>query len=117
MKRLGYLNLGRGESFVEYIIFKEIFCVFTGVTNNGTSTVNGAERIIKVITETEGRQFSFYDLQTQKGYSYYKPGEYSFDHLIVKDGEVARWMPDVPPAEVLNAFKDHIGPNPRVRGN
>lgn len=118
MKRIAYPNFGKGRSYVDYQIFDGQRCIFSGVTDGGTSTINAAERIIKAIAEAEKVPLEFYDLQTQKGYSYYRPGEYSLDLLILKDGRldsVIAWRPENLPPEVLKAFKNHIGRNPRLR--
>jgi hypothetical protein len=117
VKRIAYPNFGRGESFVDYEIFDGCICVFSGVTNGATSTVSVAERIVKIIANAEAKPLKFYDLQTQKGHDHYKPGECSFHLLVITNQanpEVIRWIPERLPPKVFEAFRDHIGPNPRV---
>lgn len=118
MRRIAYFKSGKNQSFVDYEIFDGYKCVFSGVSGNGKSTINAAEGIIKAIAETEKVPLKFYDLQTHKGYDYFKPGEYSFDLLIItnqNDPEVVRWVPERLFREALEVFKEHIGSNPRPR--
>ncbi|MDO8482348.1 MAG: hypothetical protein Q7S86_00835 [bacterium] len=119
MKTVSYPNFGKGEGRVDYKLFEGFRCVFSGVTSDGTSTINAAERIVKAIAEVEKATLMFYDLQTQKGYDFYRPGEYSFSRLIV-DGaqtnpENITWRPEKLPENVLKVFGDYIGPNPHLQ--
>lgn len=116
MKRIVYFNRGKIRSSVVYEIFDGYMCVFSGVSDKGMSTINAAERIIKAIAEAEGVPLKFYDLQTNQGYSYYEPGEYSFDLLVITDQnnpEVKAWIPEPLPPKVLAVFGEYIGSNPR----
>lgn len=120
LKRIAYPNFSRGESFVDYVIFDGTMCVFTAVDRLGTSTINAAERIVKLIQEREGMSsLVFYDLQTERGYVGYKPGQYEFSKLtVVIEGSniiVDRWEMRPLPGHVLAAFAEHIGPNPRIK--
>jgi len=125
VKRIAYSNFGRGfgrsrgNSFVDYEIFDGNTCVFSGITRDGTSTVNAVESIIGAILKKEVRILEFYDLQTQKGYDYFEPGEYEFNRLVTRgdpsEPEVVEWVEEDLPQKVREAFKDNIGPNPRAR--
>ena len=118
MRQATYKNLNNTPNSVDYIIFYNCVCVFSGTKNDGTSTVNAAERVVKAISDIEKKPLKFYDLQTQKGYGYYSPGEYSFSLLNIKDQDnpkVLSWRPQQISLQILEAFKEHIGPNPRLK--
>jgi len=118
MKQATYKNFNNTPNSVDYTIFEDYICVFSGTKNDGTSTVNAAERIVEAINGIEKKPLAFYDLQTQKGYDYYSPGEYSFNLLSIKDEdnpEVLSWRPHQINPQILEVFKDHIGPNPRLK--
>lgn len=119
MKRADYKNFNGTPNSVDYIIIDDGICVFSGLSSKGTSTVNAAERIVKAINEIEKKPLVFYDLQTQKGYDYYSPGEYSFSLLNIEDQDnpkVLSWRRRPINRQILEEFKEHIGPNPRLKG-
>ena len=58
-----------------------------GANNARGSTINFAETIILAIAETEDidpRKCEFYDLQTHRGYTSHKPGDFTFNRVLVR---------------------------------
>jgi hypothetical protein len=125
LKRAEYPNFGKGMGQVAYVRIgasgNQI--IFSGVTDKTTSTVNAAERIIQSISLAEQiedpKRIVWCDLQTQRGYSYFRPGEYEFNHLVLHgnapDIEVVQWIRAEPSQYILDLFTAEIGPNPRTR--
>lgn len=81
----GYPDCGLKYGQVLYVIIGKK-CIFTGLNDNATSTINACESIIEEILRLEGCQINdlrFYDLQTHLTYSSKKPGVYDLDHIVV----------------------------------
>jgi hypothetical protein len=73
---------------VSYVMYSGKQIVFTGLHNTtegpAGSSINFAEDIIAVIAKKENinpQGYTFYDLQTPKGYPSHEPGDYSFNKL------------------------------------
>lgn len=89
LKQLDYPNFCIGTSSVAYAIFPDRRVVFSGVSADGTSTINAAESIIQEICRREEINpyaYRWFDFQTNRQYgrsSFYcpHPGEFEFDEL------------------------------------
>ena len=115
MKTITYASFNGRPTPVAYYIFEGDRCVFTGITDKGTSTINAVERIVEAIAVVEGRgirELTFFDLQTRKGYSHYRSGEFAFSQLILseKEGRVTSvvWRSIACPENVRDEFRDFI---------
>jgi hypothetical protein len=101
---------------VIYLI-KDRQCYISGIeSEKRTATINAAEDIVMAIAKKEKFDFlnyRFYDLQTQKGYDYFLPGQFQFDELrLVKDIHGLRvdaWIKSELPKEIFAIFRVHIG--------
>lgn len=121
LKELDYPNNSQGTSSIAYALFSDRRCVFSGITEgvDCTSTINAAERIIALIATREKLNpfdCRFFDLQGCKQYgggsSCPHPGEFMFDELILDSSatiSVKGWRREICPAEVIAAFRIHIG--------
>lgn len=118
IKRITCLALSRRKK-IAYAVFRKTkrnICIFSAVDSNPPSTINAAEGIIKAIVEEEKEpidNFSFYDLQTHRGYPHSKkPGVFELDWLSfeLKDGKITnlRWYPQYCPKETEQFFKEYI---------
>lgn len=115
LKQVQYRRIGDDVSHVgvvRYMILNQT-CVFSGVTDasKSVSTVNGAECVINAIAEVEKLDplaFTFFDLQTSRGYRNFSHGQFHFQELTVerKDDrlEVTHWQDTACPPEVVDAF-------------
>jgi hypothetical protein len=93
----GYPNPDCGPEYgqVLYAIFGRK-CIFTGVTNNVTSTINACEAIVEEIARLEGcaiDNLEFYDLQTHVSYSK-EPGIFEIDRVVIHRSEDVEETPD-----------------------
>ncbi|MFX0202142.1 MAG: hypothetical protein ACFFCW_39020 [Candidatus Hodarchaeota archaeon] len=94
--------------------------IYTGVSSHARKTINGAEEIICAIAEQEGidlQNTAFYDLQTYRGISTRKEGDFDFDKVTfdLKDGEPTNlgWQKVECPQRVITLFGGLIGNKPR----
>jgi len=94
--------------------------VFSGLHNSNEgrvrSTINGAEQVIIAIALAERidpRDFEFFDLQTQRGYASFRPGDYEFSQLSPTwQGAVPigmQWQGGYCSKRVLDDFRRYIG--------
>ncbi len=89
LKELDYPNFWIGTSRVAYAIFPDRRVVFSGITREGTSTINAAESIIQEICrreEIDPYAHRWFDLQTNRQYGDGRfncphPGEFEFNEL------------------------------------
>lgn len=61
--------------------------VWFSATSFGTSSINGAERVVQTICEKEGIRWqdrTFYDIQTCRGYPHHAPGSFEVDRLVIE---------------------------------
>ncbi len=113
LKKVCYVNFGGNlkDGYVEYII-QDNNCIFTGITISG-STINYAREIIDAICKKEGindKNFTFFDLQTHKGYQGKRPGEFEYSILEFSDSKMT-WDNITCLDWIKLLFSDHIGPN------
>lgn len=88
-QELAYPNFHVGTSKVVYVVFPDRRVVFSGITCDGTSTINAAEIIIQEIcrhAEINPYAYHWFDLQTCRGYGVNRtscphPGEFEFEEL------------------------------------
>ena len=101
------------EHPVTYIRFGDQI-IFMGMTR-GSSTINYAEEIICLIAKKEGVNplvVTFFDLQTQQGYSNLQPGQFIINRLVCKyQGSkilVTDWQEGLLDPRVLRHFQGYI---------
>lgn len=61
---------------------------FSGLGKDNTSTINAAEEIVRIICTLEDidwKVYTFFDVQTFRGYPGKRPGKYSIDKLMIRD--------------------------------
>lgn len=121
LKRIPYRginDLPENDGILDYVIFPDNRCVFSGITKGGSGTINAAENVLAVISAREHiplAQLRFFDLQTCRGYSSFGVEQFSFVPLVftVDQGENIRnvgWDANqTPEPEILDLFREHIG--------
>lgn len=86
-----------GKSGVAVYVIDKGVCVYSGINWPATSTINGAEGLVRAIVEAEGvklDELTFYDLRTSMGYPDLHPGQYELlKAIFTPDGErhEVRW--------------------------
>jgi hypothetical protein len=92
-KEVEYLSAGGWKNPYNRVAYKVYRwqIIFSGLSDGDRiarcSTINSAENIVLAISDTEGidpRNYRFYDLQTHRGYTSHKDGEFTFNRLILR---------------------------------
>jgi hypothetical protein len=109
---------GKEKKKVAYEILSkngEKICVFTAVDKRGSSTINAAGPIIKVISDQEGitaDSLRFFDLQTHMGYDNRKPRQIDFYEVEFTVGKeeisIIRWVPGLCSLKIRQLFSAYI---------
>ncbi|MFA4845439.1 MAG: hypothetical protein WC654_02685 [Patescibacteria group bacterium] len=90
-------------------------CIFSGIVRGGTSTINGAEGIIKAIVDLEGidpSEIKFFDLRTSWGYKHLQVSQFELTELtlVYEGGEpkVTAWKRVESSPDMLRLFLPYI---------
>lgn len=116
-------NVTPADAYVDYVIIDDV-CVFTGITPDTRSTINGAGEVIAAICEKEGitpDSLRFFDLQTGQSYSHhrkYHPDGYDYDEVTfrwdsalgLRRGGITgvEWTKAECPANIQSIFQRYI---------
>jgi hypothetical protein len=118
-KMVVYVNSGRGESAVVYM-FQDGAVYFSALNSDGTSSINAAEKIIRLIAVRQEMSshhaVKFYDVQTHRGYLHMAAGEFLITRIQCRKGtdiSVEKWHEISPdsdeiPRDILKEFESYI---------
>ncbi|HUC95095.1 MAG TPA: hypothetical protein VMR19_03810 [Candidatus Saccharimonadales bacterium] len=111
LKYLRYKGPWKDGSTDGIIVYKEFdkdkMVVYSGLTSEGLSTVNAAEKILDLIkkdTKTNLSDFRFFDIQTSKGYPVMSENQVTITEITTDENGLAHFIPNTELSELPEGF-------------